>query len=585
MTKMNVIQFILKKRIPNILLLSVMFTSLIVIFMVGIGIKNVFYDYLRSSYGNIPDVKLQFSNLDTQKGYSLIEEIRQKYSANFPQALLGYEKLHTVSIIDSEDLLLTSGLELLIKGVDFKKEVQLEIDGKKIILPVVSIDYQEEMRIELALNGLKIANLETVAFLAQGKPIEYDFCKKIIQDGDGLIIRAIDCETKTDKLQDLLEKEKPQMIKVEVDGKVFDTKIIFNDISYKSLVLDPKGITEAKNISLHYKDFEVDNSMVADVLITNGELVVNFKEDRTKNKKFKLFLSKILKDFIDYNRMVLKLQLHSFGDDEDAQKQDKELVYLDELTDLIDLIFASDKGNLAISSSFLAQDLNNFGVLDNFTLQAKESGFGFSIRSTIEYNPEKLYDKNILIVNKKLLDEKFGIENKNNFIDLYLSKPFTTAEIIELQSLAKKYDTNVKLVMQEEIISSIGPKKFIFDMVVLLIALFILTILFIAMYIVLRQFYSNFNSELSLLKLYGSKITYQAIINSCSFLISAGLNYLFLVKEEEIINQIMLKYFFKEYSISMVDYGISIGILFIYIVIIYFLEYKEIKKLNLIKGQ
>jgi hypothetical protein len=302
-------------------------------------------------------------------------------------------------------------------------------------------------------------------------------------------------------------------------------------------------------------------------------------------KNYKIFLSKILRDFINYQRMVLKLNLHSFENDDQDDKQDEQMVYLDELTDLIDLIFGKDMGILALSSSYLAQDLNNFGILDNFKIIDKENSYTVNIRSTIGYNPEKLYDKNILIINHNQLKNCIKKENINNYIDIYSSLFDSNSNVQDLKNIVKKYDSTFKIVMQDEIIPSITPKKFLFNAVVVAITLFILIILFIAMYIVLLQFYANFNSELSLLKLYGSKIQYQAIINSASFIISAGLNYIFMLYEENIINSIMQKYFFISFKISMVDYFISISILVVYIAINYFIENQQIRKLNLIKGQ
>lgn len=585
MTKLSVIVFILKQRVPNILLLSVMFSSLIVIFMVGIGTKNVFYDYLRSDYGNIPDIKVKLTNIDDKDMTKLVEQLKSKYSNDNIDILSGYEYIQNVSIIDSEDLLLTNGLELFVKSLNFSKEADLLIDNQKHRLAIQNIIYQDEQSISIKLNGLKIKDINSVKLLSKNTPIEYGFCKNITIVDDILKIEAINCKDKIDILQEKIEKDKAQDIKVEVDGKVFSTKIIYNDIYYKSIVLAAKDITSIKNISIKYQNLECDNRYVDSTEISNGEIIINFKEDKTKIKNFKRFLSHILKDFINYNRMVLKLKLHSFADDDADDKQDPELVYLNELTDLIDLIFSQENGNLAVSSSFLAQDLNNFGLLENFTIINENYEYPINIRSTVEYNPEKFYDKNIIMINKEYMQEVLNIENKNNFIDIYSSVFSSSSKLKELSNIVSKYDKNFTILTQEDIIPSIKPKKFLFDTTVLVLAIFILMILFVAMYIVLRQFYSNFNSELSLLKLYGSKIPYQAYINFTSFLISAVLNYIFMIKEQEIINQIMLKYFFVEFSISLSDFVISLSILFVYVVLLYILEYKEIKKLNLIKGQ
>ena len=586
MTKFSVIKFILKQRVSNILLLSVMFSSLIVVLMVGIGIKNLFYDYLKSDYGNIPDIKLVLNDLSDEKTDKLIDEIKKEFLDDDIDILTGYEDNFKVSITDSDDLLLTNGLDLFIKGIRFDNRLTLMIDNKKVSLDVQKISYQDELYLKLALNGLKISNINNIKFIAKNKEVNIGFCHKFLVKDDSLILMAQKCKDRADRLLEKLQEDKAKQLKIEVDGKVFSTKIIYVDNYYKSLVVEPKGIKEAKRVSLAYKDIEIDNSFVQSVEMVDGEFVINFYQDNTMEKKFKLFLSEILKDFINYKRMILKVKIYSFENDDIDDKEDPLLVYLNELTDLIDLIFAKDIGNIAISSSFLAGDLNNFGVLDNFNIKSGDYEYSLSIRGTIEYNPENLYNnKNIVIVNQNFLKENLGIENKNNYIDIYSSSIGFDFDIKKLMAIVDKYDSYYKILKQSDIIPSIKPKKILFDTTITIIAVFILTILFIAMYIVLRQFYSNFNSELSLLKLYGSKIPYQGFINFVSFIISAVINYIFLLQEEKIINDIMVKYFFTQYHISINDYLISIGILFIYVVIFYFLEYKEIKKLNLIKGQ
>ena len=124
-----------------------------------------------------------------------------------------------------------------------------------------------------------------------------------------------------------------------------------------------------------------------------------------------------------------------------------------------------------------------------------------------------------------------------------------------------------------------------FNIVVMIFTIFIFGILLISMYVVLIQFYSNFESELALLKLFGSNQPYQTYINSISFLISSYLIYFLLKKEEFLINEVMQKYFFTSYNFDMLNYLISILILASFIVLIYLIEILSLKKLNIIKGQ
>ncbi|MEA2017287.1 MAG: hypothetical protein U9N59_02465 [Campylobacterota bacterium] len=585
MKKFDVIYFILEKRVSNIILLSIMFSSLIVIFMVGIGIKNVFYDYLRSDYGNIPDLKIQINDLNNKQTDNLIADIKKEFSNSHIDTLTGYEFKKKVSIVDSEELLLSNGLNLFFKGIRFDDTVALQIDNRPIKLKVSDISYQDDLFIKLHLDGLHIEDTNSIRFLSLGKEIPYGFCYDNIIEDDTLILQAKQCKDKIDNLLEILANKEGEKISVEMDGNVFSTKIIYSDIGYKSLVLQAHDTKQAKNISLGYGNIEIDNSKIESFDIEGGEIIINFFQDSSMEKEYKLFLSKILKDFINYKRMVLKLKIHTFKNDDEDDKQDKQLVYLNELTDLIDMIFSKDMGNLAISSSFLAQDLNNFGVLDNFIIKLDDDELNINIRSTVEYNPEKNYDKNILILNQNILDELLNKKDKNNYIDIYSLDIQSASNINKIEKIVTQYDKNSKILLQEDIIPSIKPKKYLFDISVITIAIFILLILFIAMYIVLRQFYSNFNSELSLLKLYGSKVKYQAFVNFVSFLLASVLIYIFMIQQEQIINNIMLEYFFIEYTIDIVDYLISIMILFMYIVINYFLESYEIKKLNLIKGQ
>lgn len=585
MTKISVIFYMLKQRIPNIFLLSIMFSSLIVIFMVGIGIKNIFYDYMRSDYGNIPDLKVKINNLSNNQTDQLINDIKLKFKDSKIDTLTGYEFLDTVSIVDADELLLSNGLSLFFKSIRFNKDIVLLIDGVKHQVKVDKISYTDEFFIELNTPNIDIKDPNNIKFVVEDQAIEYGFCKKISTANRKVRVEAIPCETKADKLFHNLESDQAKSIKLEVDGDVFNAKINDVDSYYKSLILQLPNTKEIKRISLGYKNLEFDSSMIESFELDGDELVINFFQDQTVEKNYKIFLSKMLKKYINYQRMVLKLNLHSFKDDDKEDKEDKQLVYLNELTDLIDLIFAKDMGNLAISSTFLAQDLNNFGILDNFSIKSKTHQYKMNIRSVIEYNPEKMYDKNILIFNHNILNQLSGKEDINNYIDIY-SELFTKdANIKILETIIQKYDSSFKIIKQSDIIPSIEPKKFFFDLTISVVAIFILLILFIAMYIVLLQFYANFNSELALFKLYGSKITYQSIINLISFVISAGINYILMVKQEEIINEIMLKYFFINYEISIYDYFISLAILLFYIVAVYFIEQRQIRKLNLIKGQ
>ena len=584
MTKFRVIYFILKQRIPNILLLSVMFSSLIVIFMVGFGVKDIFYNYLRSDYGNIPDLKIKLPELSNDTIQQIKQDLKKQFNTNI-DILSGYEMIQKVSIVDSEDLLLTDGLPLFTKALRFDPRLTLKIDNKIVKLYVQKISYDEEPKIILKLDGLKIKDLSKIQFIAKDQIIPYNFCKDIQVVDDRLIIQAKPCKTKADKFLELLEKTKPKKIKVETDIMVRQLEIIDIDSYYKSLILSAKNIKQIKGLSIGYKEFEFPFEQIQSFELVDGELIINFFQDNTMIKNYKIFLSKLLEDFINYKRMVLKLDLHSFASDDKDDKQDEQMVYLDELTDLIDLIFATDMGNLAISSTFLAQDLNNFGILDNFNIKTSNNKtYTLNIRSTIKYNPEQKYDKNIIIINAHQLQDKLDIKNKNNFIDIYMAD-FDDSDFEQIKTIIQQYTKEAIYIKQSDIIPSIKPKKLLFDSVVVSIGLFIAVILFVAMYIVLRQFYSNFSDELSLLKLYGSKIHYQSFINFISFIISAVLNYIFMLKEESIINAIVQKYFFATYHISIVDFWLSLAILGVYIVLIYILETYEIKKLNLIKGQ
>ena len=66
MKKLSFIFNILKQRVSNIILLSVMFSALLLIFMVGFSLKDVFYEYLRSGYGNVADMQVKINNLSTK---------------------------------------------------------------------------------------------------------------------------------------------------------------------------------------------------------------------------------------------------------------------------------------------------------------------------------------------------------------------------------------------------------------------------------------------------------------------------------------------------------------------------------------
>jgi hypothetical protein len=582
MSKNKFIFLILKKRISNILLLSIMFSSLIVIVMVGIGLKGIFYDYLRSDYGNIPDAKIKFSNISETNIQKIISDIKKSFKAD---TLYGYEDYFKVSIIDSEELQLTSSLPLLVKGIKFDESLNVKIDNKPLRLKVANIEYSDNLTIKLQLNGLKVKDKDSLVFLNNNQALEYNFCKDIELDHEYIILKSHPCTDKVDNLLAKMINKQPKKLELSLNSKKQTLELIEVDDYYKSIILQaPKNFIKLDSFALEYEGIKLNIDNIARYEIDGDELIIDFKKDNTSEKKYKRFLANILQDFINYKRMVLKVNIHSFADDDKDDKVDEELAYLNELTDYIDVIFKSKK-NIAISSEFLASDLNTFGVLDNFNMNLDNgNSFVSSIRSMVFYNPEKIYDQNILIYNYKVLQQYFNVSNKLNFIDIYTTS-LDEGDIKTLKNIVSKYTKDFKVISQIEIIPSIKPKKFMFDTTVGIFGVFILGILFIAMYIVLIQFYSNFLDELSLFKLFGSKIPYQTLINTTSFLISGMINYIILLKQEASINEIMLKYFFVRYEIDIIDFIISLSILGVFVVIIYILEQKQIKKLNLIKGQ
>ena len=584
MTRLSVIFHIFKQRAFNIFLVSVMFASLLIIFMVGLSVKDIFYSYMQSSYGNVPDLKVKL-NIDNKKVKSLIKDIKDNFTNEKINILSGYEFLDYVSIVDSEERVLAKKLPLFMKFINVDDKIDMLIDNKKVKLKVKKISYVDEFYIELNLSNLKVKDKNSIKFLNNDKIIKYEFCKKVDIIGDSLKILAVPCKDEADKLLDSLEKNKAKKIKIEVDGKVFSTDIIEIDKYYKSLIVKAKGLNTAKRVSLAYNNIEIDNSKVQSCELDDDELIIDFYQDANMEKNFKIFLSNILQNFINYKRLVLKVKYYSFENDDKSDKEDKYLVYLNELTDLIDLIFAKDMGNLAVSSSYLAGELSNFGILDNFIIKGKNYNFSVNIRSLIDYDPEKIYNKNILILNYNVLRNYFKKDNIINFIDIYSDFVYDESNLEKLKNIIKKYDSSYKIIKQGDIVPSIKPKKILFNTTVTIFALFILIILFIAMYIILLQFYSNLYMELALLKLYGSKITYQTFMNIVSFIISALFIFGFLLYEQDVLNQITLKYFFTSFEIDIKNYFISLAILLVYIVIIFVIEKTQIKKLNLIKGQ
>lgn len=584
MTRLSVIFHIFKQRAFNIFLVSVMFASLLIIFMVGLSVKDIFYSYMQSSYGNVPDLKVKL-NIDNKKVKSLIKDIKDNFTNEKINILSGYEFLDYVSIVDSEERVLAKKLPLFMKFINVDDKIDMLIDNKKVKLKVKKISYVDEFYIELDLSNLKVKDINSIKFLNNDKIIKYEFCKKVDIIGDSLKILAVPCKDEADKLLDSLEKNKAKKIKIEVDGKVFSTDIIEIDKYYKSLIVKAKGLNTAKRVSLAYNNIEIDNSKVQSCELDDDELIIDFYQDANMEKNFKIFLSNILQNFINYKRLVLKVKYYSFENDDKSDKEDKYLVYLNELTDLIDLIFAKDMGNLAVSSSYLAGELSNFGILDNFIIKGKNYNFSVNIRSLIDYDPEKIYNKNILILNYNVLRNYFKKDNIINFIDIYSDFVYDESNLEKLKNIIKKYDSSYKIIKQGDIVPSIKPKKILFNTTVTIFALFILIILFIAMYIILLQFYSNLYMELALLKLYGSKITYQTFMNIVSFIISALFIFGFLLYEQDVLNQITLKYFFTSFEIDIKNYFISLAILLVYIVIIFVIEKTQIKKLNLIKGQ
>ena len=563
-----------------------MFSALLLIFMVGFSLKDIFYEYLRSGYGNVADMQVKINNLSTKQ----LLEIRSKAKEvdEYIDILFGYEDTYTITVTDSEDSVLAKEMPVLIKGLNLQNKLQVELDSKRQLLNIESFEYDDNLRIAMKLDGLKVKDKDSIKFIVRGKAVDLNFCTLTTILNDTLILESRFCEDKIDRFFSKIEEKGTKFLNILLDSKSSKLEIVETDSQYRTIILKYEEEMRAKELSIKLENIKILNSSISTIEAYDGELIISFKREENLELEYKRYIAKILQNYINYNRFVLHVKHYAFGDEDEVldsstQAQDREMVWLNELTDFLDMVTFVN-GNSAVSSSYLAYDLNNLGILDNFIMSSSEIEFSASIRSTFNYNPEKLYDKNILLFNKKVLEEQFEVGDENNFIDIYVeSQNIEKLEI--LKEIILEYDPKAKFINQEEIIPSIAPKKRVFNILVVSFSVLIFGILFIAMYVVLRQFYSNFESELALLKLFGINQPFQSYINSTSFFISSALIYFVLKYEESTINSIMMKYFFTKYDFDMSNYLISLGILSIYIFVIYILEISSIKKLNLIKGQ
>jgi len=580
--KLSFIFSILKRRIINILLLSIMFSALLLIFMVGFSLKDIFYDYLRSGYGNIADLQVKTKSLSDSKIEALVKKIKE--IDNEIDLLYGYEKVYELSITDNEDAVLTKEMPTLIKGLKFDNRFEVELDNQKRFLKVLSFEYDDLFKVEFDLNGLEVKDKDSLKFVSKSKAIKPDFCTLSYIQNNILTLESTYCKDNVDHLFQRLQDKNSDFINIKLNNTTKKLKIIELDPAYRTIVLKDETKTTLQNIGIDLEEISVLNGSIQSVESYDGELIITFKREENVELSYKRYIAQIVLNYINYNRFVLNVKHYAFVDEIQSQQSDKkELVYLNELTDFLDMLINKNP-TAAIGSTYLAKDLNNLGVLDNFIIASNDVEFVSSIRSTFNYNPEKIYNKNILYYNKAMFEQAFNVYDKNNFLDLYL-QAHSLRHIQNIKEVVNSFDPQAKFILQEQIIPSIAPKKKVFNIVVIFFSLLIFLILFISMYVVLRQFYSNFENELALLKLFGLNQAYQSYINLISFMIASVLIYFVLHYEESLINEIMMKYFFTKYDFEMSNYAMSLVILSIYILIIYMLERVSIKKLNIIKGE
>lgn len=583
MMKLHFIFNIVKKRVSNIFLLTIMFASLLLIFMVGFSVKDIFYEYLRSSYGNIPDLKVKLNNLSDQE----LKEIKNKITAldyNI-DILYGYEDIYNISVTDNEDLVLTNDMPVFIKGLNLKNYIELKIDGRKLNLEIENFEYDDSLLIEINLGQEKVLDKDSIQFMSKTKEIVLGFCSKSSIENNTLIFESTYCKDEIDVMFDDIEGVNAENLELVVDGKKYKAQIKEVDSLDRTIILSYPSEIKLEENSIKIQGIELTHDNLENFEFYDEELIVTFKRNENQELEYKRFIKEIVKNYVNFNRLVLDVESYVFIDDEENNDDvfKEELNYLNELTDFLDLIVKYDSYT-AISSSYLAKDLNNLGVLNGFTIESKDISFTSSIRSTFLYNPEKIYDKNILIFNKNVLKREFNVGDENNFLDIYfpLNNKVTLSDIKQVVS---DYDTKANYILQGDIIPSIAPKKEVFHIVIISFSILIFSILFIAMFVVLKQFYSNYASEMALLKLFGVHQPFQTYINIMSFTSAALVIFYVLKYEEHSINEIMMQYFFTKYNFDISNYFISLSILLVYILVIYLLEIMSMKKLNLIKGQ
>lgn len=573
MTKLKYIFYIFKKQTSTILLLFLLFSSLLFILTFGLSLKSTFLNYIQTSYGNIPDLVVKFRNdIDLKKALALQKKIKKIDEKIFTN--IGTSKKFKVTIKDYDDFVLFKDFNLSISGLYLPKKLDVSIDGKRYDLNLLDLNYDDGLSIKLDIKDIDIKNINTLTFLSKNKPIEYDFCKKITLLDSTVTLSALPCKSDVDRFLENLHNKK--RISLTINNTPYEAKIKKVDKAGYIVVVDIDSKIEPNTLS--FNDKSIKKNDIEDFEKVDNDLYIYLKENTVDELQIKRFLAKIAKNFFNYDRVTLKVKNYSF-EDEKISDREKELNYLNKITNIFDMI---QNPHIAISSTYLAADLNNFDILDNFHLVYDMQDIPFHIRSQIYFNPEKIYDKNILFFNMELLDKYFGNNHKINYINIYRDD-FDEDLFSQIKTILQPYDAT--FITQKMIAPSLDVKKLTFNSSILGFEAFVLIVFLISLYVILRQFYSNYYDELSLFKLYGSKLLYQTYINVFTFALACIAVLFFLKYKIESVNAILLKYFFRYYEFDIRYFLFSVAILFGIIALIAIVEKNLQKRLNLISSE
>ena len=153
----------------------------------------------------------------------------------------------------------------------------------------------------------------------------------------------------------------------------------------------------------------------------------------------------------------------------------------------------------ALLSLDLMRSINKYGYITETELRYDNHEYKLQVIDAFNFEPDQLFNKSVALINIHAFQKIFNFTSGYNLIYLYCDDSNSEQIVSYVQ---QKYP-NVNHILRNDVISGFNKQRIVINFCVALLYVLFFAIVFCIVFIRLLKFYSVFQDELTLFKLYG----------------------------------------------------------------------------------